>query len=53
MRALTSAPLSYSCCPSLLLTYMLSPAENTGIAQPQKKDDGLSWIQKVGRVLWW
>lgn len=24
-----------------------------GIAQPQKKDDGLSWIQKVGRVLWW
>jgi len=24
-----------------------------GVAQPQKKDDGLSWIQKVGRVLWW
>ncbi len=46
-------PPDLNACGDRVLVSMEDKTIGVAAGQQQKQSDGLSWIQKVGRVLWW
>lgn len=46
-------PPDLNACGDRVLVSMEDKTIGLAVSKENKKDDGLNWIQKVGRILWW